>query len=52
MRRKPREVRFGVSGAGLGAWFGWPESPQLETLITEWVRATDPAKRKQLAEEI
>src|SRR5919108_1250213 len=45
-------VHFGVSGAGPGAWFGWPEVPQLETLITDWVRATDPAKRKQLAEEI
>jgi peptide/nickel transport system substrate-binding protein len=45
-------VHFGVSGAGPGAWFGWPEIPQLETLITDWVRATDPAKRKQLAEEI
>lgn len=45
-------VHFGVSGAGPGAWFGWPEVPQLETLITEWVRATDEGRRKQLAEEI
>ena len=45
-------VHFGVSGAGPGAWFGWPEIPQLEKLITEWVRATDQAKRKQLAEEV
>jgi peptide/nickel transport system substrate-binding protein len=45
-------VHFGVSGAGPGAWFGWPEVPQLEKLITDWVRATDQGKRKQLAEEI
>ena len=45
-------VHFGVSGAGPGAWFGWPEIPQLEKLITEWVRATDQAKRKQLAEDV
>jgi peptide/nickel transport system substrate-binding protein len=45
-------VHFGVSGAGAGAWFGWPEVGQIETLITDWVRATDQVKRKQLAEEI
>jgi peptide/nickel transport system substrate-binding protein len=45
-------VHFGVSGAGPGAWFGWPEIPQLEKLITEWVRATDQARRKALAEEV
>ena len=45
-------VHFGLSGAGAGAWFGWPEIPQLEKLITDWVRATDQGKRKQLAEEI
>ena len=45
-------MHFGVSGAGPGAWFGWPEIPQLEKLITEWVRATDQARRKQLADEI
>jgi peptide/nickel transport system substrate-binding protein len=45
-------VHFGVSGAGPGAWFGWPEIPQLEKLTTEWVRATDPTKRRQLADQI
>ena len=39
-------------GAGPAAWFGWPEVPQLEKLITSWVRATDQVKRKQVAEEI
>ena len=45
-------VHFGLSGAGPGAWFGWPDIPQLEKLTTDWVRATDQAKRRQLAEEI
>jgi peptide/nickel transport system substrate-binding protein len=45
-------VHFGVSGAGPRAWFGWPEVPQLEKLITDWVRATDEPKRQQLADEV
>jgi peptide/nickel transport system substrate-binding protein len=45
-------VHFGVAGAGPRAWFGWPDSPQLEKLIADWVRATDEAKRKQLADEV
>jgi peptide/nickel transport system substrate-binding protein len=45
-------VHFGVSGAGPGAWFGWPDVPQLEKLITEWVRTAEQARRKQIAEEI
>jgi peptide/nickel transport system substrate-binding protein len=45
-------VHFAVSGAGPRAWFGWPDIPQLEKLVTEWVRATDQAKRKQLADEV
>jgi len=43
---------FGVSGAGSNAWYGWPDIPQLDELTTQWVRATDQAKRKQLADEI
>jgi peptide/nickel transport system substrate-binding protein len=45
-------VHFAVSGAGPRAWFGWPEVPQLEKLVTDWVRTTDETKRKQLAGEI
>jgi peptide/nickel transport system substrate-binding protein len=41
-----------VSGAGPGAWFGWPVIPQLERLTTDWVRTTDQPKRKQLAADI
>jgi peptide/nickel transport system substrate-binding protein len=45
-------VHFGLSGAGSSAWFGWPDVPELDKLTTDWVRATDPTKRKQIAEEI
>jgi peptide/nickel transport system substrate-binding protein len=45
-------VHFGISGAGAAAWFGWPDVPRLDKLTTDWVRATDQAKRKQVAEEI
>jgi peptide/nickel transport system substrate-binding protein len=45
-------VHFGVSGAGSRAWFGWPDIPQLEKLITEWVRAANEAKRQQLADDV
>ncbi len=45
-------VHFGVGGAGQSAWFGWPDIPQLDKLTTDWVRAVDPIKRKQIAEEI
>jgi peptide/nickel transport system substrate-binding protein len=45
-------VHFGISGAGSAAWFGWPDIPRLDKLTTDWVRATDQARRKQVAEEI
>jgi peptide/nickel transport system substrate-binding protein len=45
-------VHFGVSGAGPDAWFGWPDIPQLDKLTTDWVRTTDPTKRKQIADEV
>ena len=45
-------VHFGVSGAGSNAWFGWPDAPQIEKLVTDWVRATDQTKRKQIADEV
>jgi peptide/nickel transport system substrate-binding protein len=45
-------VHFGISGAGPRAWFGWPDIPQLEKLIADWVRETDQTKRKHLADEV
>jgi peptide/nickel transport system substrate-binding protein len=45
-------VHFAMSGAGQRAWFGWPDIPQLDKLVTDWVRAADETQRKQLANEI
>lgn len=45
-------VNAGVKGECDKAWFGWYCSEQMEKLRADWVRATDPARRKQLAEEI
>jgi peptide/nickel transport system substrate-binding protein len=45
-------VHTGLWGAGQGAWFGWPEIPQLDKLTTDWVRPTDATKRKHIAEEV
>jgi ABC-type transport system substrate-binding protein len=30
----------------------WPDIPQLDRLVNDWVGATDQAKRKQVADEI
>jgi peptide/nickel transport system substrate-binding protein len=45
-------VHFGISGAGPRSWFGWPDIPQLETLVSDWAAATNEAKRQQLADEM
>jgi len=45
-------VHAGISGAGDGAWFGWPENGRIEELKIQWARATDRTRQKQLAEEI
>jgi peptide/nickel transport system substrate-binding protein len=45
-------VHFGVSGAGARAWFGWPDIPELEKLVSQWVRATDESKSKLLASDV
>ena len=45
-------VNTGLSGGCDKAWFGWPCIPELEKLRADWMRATDPARRKQIAEQI
>ena len=45
-------VHFGIAGTGQRAYFGWPDIPQLERLVAEWVRASDQSQRKQLAEQV
>jgi peptide/nickel transport system substrate-binding protein len=41
-----------VRGNGDKAWFGWPNDPQLEAMVSQWFKAPDEAGRKQLAGEI
>jgi peptide/nickel transport system substrate-binding protein len=45
-------VHFAISGAGPRAWFGWPDIPEIERLVADWVRATDEPKRQRLADEV
>ena len=45
-------IHAGISGAGDGAWYGWPESGRIEELKLQWARATDRARQRQLADEI
>jgi peptide/nickel transport system substrate-binding protein len=45
-------VNAGLLGSGEKAWFGWPDIPDLDRLRTDWVRATDPAQKKRIAEQI
>jgi peptide/nickel transport system substrate-binding protein len=45
-------VHLALSGAGPRAWIGWPAIPEIEKLITDWVRTNNEAKRLQLADEI
>jgi peptide/nickel transport system substrate-binding protein len=41
-----------LSGAGDKAWFGWPTSEAMERLRAQFTREPDPARRKQIAEEV
>jgi peptide/nickel transport system substrate-binding protein len=41
-----------LRGNGGGAWPGWPEIPQLETLRDAWFDAPDAAAQKRIGEEL
>ncbi|ONG58880.1 ABC transporter substrate-binding protein [Pseudoroseomonas deserti] len=45
-------VNIALRGNGSGAYFGWPDVPQLETLREDWFEAPDEAARKAKSEEI
>ena len=45
-------VHLALSGAGPGAWYGWPEVPEIDKLVADWVRATDEPKRQWIADEV
>ncbi len=41
-----------LHGNGKAAWFGWPEDPKAEDLISRWTDSTDPVERRRLDSEI
>ena len=44
---------LGVNARGKdGGWFGWPQDAEIEKLRDQFVRATDPAKQKEIAAAI
>ena len=46
-------ANLGVNAKGkTGGWFGWPEDQEIEKLRDAFSRETDPAKQKQIAEDI
>jgi peptide/nickel transport system substrate-binding protein len=45
-------VNAGIGGTCDKAWFGWYCSERMEKLRADWVRTADPARRKQIAEQI
>jgi len=44
-------VALDSSGTG-AAWWGWPKDEEVERLRAAYSRETDPAKQKQLAEQV
>jgi peptide/nickel transport system substrate-binding protein len=41
-----------LGGSGDKAWFGWPTNEPMEKLRAEFTRQPDPARRKQIAEQV
>nr|WP_158743935.1 ABC transporter substrate-binding protein [Acidisphaera sp. L21] len=42
----------GLRGNGAAGWFGWPDSPKLESLRANWFNAPDEAAQKKIGEEL
>lgn len=45
-------AHLGLRGNGLQAWPGWPTSPELESLRTQWVEAPDMPARQAIARRL
>ena len=41
-----------LNATGEKGWFGWFDDPKLEAMKREFAEANDPARQKQLAQEI
>ncbi len=45
-------THLGLRANGASGWFGWADSPKLESLRNDWLRAPDIATQKQIATQI
>jgi len=45
-------TNFTLAAAGKTSWPGWPDVPEVEALRGQFARASDPAKRKEIAAAI
>lgn len=45
-------ANLGLRAHGQRAWFGWPDSPELEQLRRDWMDAPDTAAQQQVARAI
>ena len=45
-------ANLGLRATGARAWFGWPDSPELEGLRRDWMAAPDTAAQQQVARAI
>lgn len=41
-----------LRGSGKNAWFGWPDSPEIEALRDAWFKASDDAAQKTICAKI
>jgi len=37
---------------GAAAWYGWPNNPQIESMVQDWLAAPDPAAQARVADAI
>jgi len=37
---------------GAAAWYGWPNNPQVESMVQDWLAAPDPAAQARVADAI
>ena len=43
---------YPIIGTGQSAWFGWPTSPRIEQLRSDWFEAPDAAAQKKATDAI
>ena len=41
-----------LRGSGAKAWFGWPDSPRIESLREAWLGASDPATQRTVIDDL